>query len=368
MSITKKISYIFLIIISIFALSSCKKADIKTFEITIELNDETINEHGNIKLTSDSSAFENEYDFGDILKVKFDSNELYLPFIDSYNEAGLHKEGVVSYRGYVVLAVYMGDFASKYNLKADHSTMTFEFSLKEKGGYLHEYEARKLVYTFDRNDYPNLTDSEYANFRAVTYSKVKPNTLYRSSNPVDTNYGRAIYLDKCLKENNNVTDIINLANSEEEIKEFELYETSYYKSVRHYECKMSVDYTDSKSKESLKKVFKIVANNKGVYLINCNEGKDRTGFVIFVLGAISNATLEELISDYLVTYYNYYQLEENDPKYQIIENDFLGIVKECFGIEEVSNDNLYLATYNYLKNIIGLTNEEIGNIRLNLMI
>jgi hypothetical protein len=36
------------------------------------------------------------------------------------------------------------------------------------------------------------------------------------------------------------------------------------------------------------------------------EGKDRTGYVCALLEGLCGATYEEIVADYLVTYYNYY--------------------------------------------------------------
>jgi hypothetical protein len=64
-----------------------------------------------------------------------------------------------------------------------------KISLKEKKGFLDEYNARNLTRTDAREDYPNLTDEEFANFRAVSVKGIKDNILYRSSTPIEPAIG-----------------------------------------------------------------------------------------------------------------------------------------------------------------------------------
>lgn len=46
--------------------------------------------------------------------------------------------------------------------------------------------------------------------------------------------------------------------------------------------------------------------NERPYYIHCVEGKDRTGFVLAVLEGFASATYEEITSDFMKSYYNFY--------------------------------------------------------------
>jgi len=54
--------------------------------------------------------------------------------------------------------------------------------------------------------------------------------------------------------------------------------------------------------------------HKGPYLIHCTEGKDRTGFVCALLEALCGASYDEMRDDYMITYDNYYGINEKDDK------------------------------------------------------
>ena len=50
------------------------------------------------------------------------------------------------------------------------------------------------------------------------------------------------------------------------------------------------------------------------YVVHCIEGKDHTGYVCALLEGLCGATYEEIVADYLITYYNYFLLTpEKDP-------------------------------------------------------
>lgn len=55
--------------------------------------------------------------------------------------------------------------------------------------------------------------------------------------------------------------------------------------------------------------------HEGPVYIHCLEGKDRTGFVCALLEALAGASYDELLTDYMTTYENYYGLtEEASPE------------------------------------------------------
>jgi protein tyrosine/serine phosphatase len=62
-------------------------------------------------------------------------------------------------------------------------------------------------------------------------------------------------------------------------------------------------------------------DHEGPYLIHCVEGKDRTGFVVMMISALLGATYQEIITDYMITYDNYYDINLNSAKekYEIIK-------------------------------------------------
>ena len=65
--------------------------------------------------------------------------------------------------------------------------------LKEKQGYLEEYNTWNLTHTDARKDYADLSDEGFAKFSAFSVTGMKENVLYRSSSPVEPAIGRNEY-------------------------------------------------------------------------------------------------------------------------------------------------------------------------------
>ena len=84
-------------------------------------------------------------------------------------------------------------------------------------------------------------------------------------------------------------------------------------------------------------------SSDGPYLIHCTEGKDRTGFVCLLLGALAGGSYQELKDDYMVTYYNYYSFDEvsDKTKYDTIVDSLFGPMVEVIagtGVDYKTSD------------------------------
>ena len=78
---------------------------------------------------------------------------------------------------------------------------------------------------------------------------------------------------------------------------------------------LTAGYRTDDFKKDLADGLRDMASHEGPYYIHCTEGKDRTGFVCLLLEALSGASYEELVDDYMITYKNYYGLtEESDSE------------------------------------------------------
>ena len=100
--------------------------------------------------------------------------------------------------------------------------------------------------------------------------------------------------------------------------------------------------------------------------MHCNEGKDRAGFVSAVLEAQMGATAEEITTDYMVTYYNYYGVEPGTEQYSIIaRSNIQKSLATAFGLESIFVDSLQDSAVGYLESI-GLNADEIAALRAKL--
>lgn len=53
------------------------------------------------------------------------------------------------------------------------------------------------------------------------------------------------------------------------------------------------------------------------YLVHCNEGKDRCGFVSLLLEALAGASYREVADDYMVTITNFYLVQKGSVEYDV---------------------------------------------------
>lgn len=78
------------------------------------------------------------------------------------------------------------------------------------------------------------------------------------------------------------------------------------------------------------------------------------------------ATYDEVIADYMVTYYNYYGVEPGTEKYTAIANsNIIKSLQAAFGVTDLAAADLKSEAADYLK-AIGLSNAEISALIANL--
>ena len=326
--------------------------------------------------------------WGDLVTVKFLDQELVLPVVPTYSYVDSGKPAIILEKtatgtatGYVSLAINMGNFAETYGIAVkgtDEAGNWFwtacegvefpievTFELAEKEGYMAEYILHDLVRTNNREDYADLTDEEFANFRVIDTTGMGEDVLYRSSSPINPEIGRNAYADAAIK-NAGVTVIMNLADSAEEAAQYEGFAETYYAGQKVIYLCLGVDFEAADFKAGLAEGLKFFAENEGTYLVHCTEGKDRAGFVSALLECLMGATYDEVIEDYMVTYYNYYGVEEGTEKYEAIANsNIIKSLQKAFGVEDLSKADLAAEAKEYILSL-GLTEEEVTNLMVNL--
>ena len=112
--------------------------------------------------------------------------------------------------------------------------------------------------------------------------------------------------------------------------------------------------------------LRFFAENPGVYAVHCLEGKDRTGIVCALLECLMGASLDEVVSDYMITYYNYYGVEPGSAKYDVINRgNILKNLRKLFGTEDLEDIDLAACAEEYFTGI-GLSGEKIRSLKENL--
>ena len=210
--------------------------------------------------------------------------------------------------------------------------MTATITLAERGKYLDIQQARDIHYLDDRTKYPS--DEVFANFRALKGGNLKEDLFYRSASPCDNQHNRASYVDKLIKKAG-VQFIINLADSDAKIQGYmakddfasDYFATLYNKDDTDNDkvsaLALNMNFGSQYFKEQTIKALMAISQNEGPFLIHCTEGKDRTGFLCMLLEAFAGATYNEIVEDYMITYFNYYAITKafDQKRYTtIVEN------------------------------------------------
>ena len=277
----------------------------------------------------------------------------------------------------IILAVNYGQLAVEtglaeptengYVLRADIQTpITVTIRLKEAGGYYEQWKISNLVRSNVRSDYPQLTDAEYANFRPVTLGAIAPGVLYRSSSPISDEISRNVYADAAA-EAAGIRFVLNLADLPEAAAAFPGFADSYCGKQAAAYLGMPLAFFSEQFSKQLAQGLRQLADHEGPYLIHCIEGKDRTGFVAAILGCLMGASLEEILDDYMVTFYNFYGVTKDSEVYALLEKNLVSNLQTLFNSDDLWASDIDLAAEaaGYLRSI-GLLPAEIEAIRQHL--
>lgn len=349
-----------------------------------------IEKYGNLDLkVKGSELLALGYQYGDLITVEMNGKSYDMPIGTNYSDVdnGLPVCRVVinESNDYVVLAINMGDLATTAGIATktkitedpgyrwDYNEgvtvpVAVKITLKEAGGYYDEWLMHQLTRTNAREDYPTLSDAEFANFRVITTTGMGNNILYRSSSPVNPELGRNGYADAAMRDAA-VKTVMNLADNEEGMKAYEGYADTYYSTAKVIPLNLGVDFTAPEFKEGLKKGFEFLIANEGPYLIHCNEGKDRAGFVSAILECLMGASADEVIADYMTTYKNYYGVTLGSEQYNAIaSSNIQKSLAVAFGVADITAEGVDLAAEAtaFLKDEVGLTDEQIAALKTNL--
>ncbi len=350
-----------------------------------------IQKYGNIVLDIDPAKLQEAgFAYGDVLAVKVNGKELQIPLCTNYSDVDTGELVARDSGGVLIVAVNMGDFATTNELAvketAEDGTYTWKFpegksieditvsiAMGEKGGYRDQYLIHQLERTNERSDY--ASDQVFANFRGISAGDLGENALFRSSSPVNNELGRAAYADN-FAEANGIQAVMNLADSNEDIDGYiaaEGFDSPYYaglyKEGQVKALNLGVDFTAADFQKGLAEGLRFFAANEGPYLVHCTEGKDRAGFVSALLACLMGGSLDEVVADYMVTYENYYHLEQGSEQYEAVKSsNIVSILETITGAAkggDLTKVDLAAAAEKYVKGI-GLSDAELAALKANL--
>lgn len=309
---------------AVFSFTSCRKDKKAPVEITGTVME--INSYGQIIPSfTPLEMMKAGFGYADLIEVTI-GDKVHLvdvPFVTSFNEVAILGPSYVDYNAKgddYGFAMLNGDFHRYIGGElGDAVTMR----LTAKGGYSKTYELMKSIYA--PNQLEGESDEQYANFRMVTTSNIASGVLYRSGNPLNCvkNPERYKVVDK-LAEAAGIKTEIDLADKPEEVEKYmasDNYAATYcpqlFKNGSTMACGMMADSFCEDFKTRLGSAVKFMLDHEPPYLIHCNEGKDRCGFVSMVFEALCGADIEELRRDYMVTMLNYYKIPDGGESYRL---------------------------------------------------
>jgi hypothetical protein len=201
----------------------------------------------------------------------------------------------------------------------DKITMT----LTQKGGYKEKYELLKSTYPVEHR--ADETAEQYANFRMINTTGIGSGNIYRSSNPLNCtkNQGRYRVADSlaCVVGIKTEIDLADTQSGIDNCLATDGYASTYCPQLYHagntMACGLSADIFGDNFKSKMGEMVKFMIAHRPPYLIHCNEGKDRCGFVSMLIEAFMGADVAELRSDYMETMYNFYRTENGSKSYDL---------------------------------------------------
>lgn len=377
----KLLSLVLALMLALFAVSA--------FAENPEADVTEIQKYGNLVLSlKGSELLDAGFAYGDVVTITINGTEYDMPVGSNYSDVD---QGSMICRvvikpdtdeDMIILAINMGDLATTAGIATKEKTeedpgyiwhlnegvtepVRVSIAMKEQGGYYDQYVIHQLVRSENREDYPDLTDEEFANFRAVTTTGIGAGKLYRSSSPVNPEINRNLIADQAAAAAG-VKTFINLADNDEVMRGYEGFDASYYSAQNIIPLNLGVDFAADDFRAGMAEGLRFIAANEGPYLVHCNEGKDRAGFVTAVLECLMGASAEEVIADYMVTFYNYYGVQPGTEQYDIVAgSNICKSLAAAFGVEDIREADLKAEAEEYLLEL-GVTAEEIDQIRSNL--
>jgi protein tyrosine/serine phosphatase len=154
-------------------------------------------------------------------------------------------------------------------------------------------------------------DNEITNFREICMGRIPGGLLYRGSYPIMSMEPKRDKAYNKLVSDAKIECVINLADND-----FGLETTAnsvpWYRELLKKDSIIGLnihflfDFENENGykvfKNKLKQGFLFLIAHNGPYLIHCNAGTDRTGFVAAIIEGLLGATIKEILYDYLLSY------------------------------------------------------------------
>lgn len=154
----------------------------------------------------------------------------------------------------------------------------------------------------------SVSDADFGNFRNVKAGRIGTFNLFRSQHPANGT-SRSISANKLAKKNA-ISAVLNLSDSDKKLNTYFVknkiastyyYRTLYAKGNVHL-ANMKGQYNETVYRKQIVECMRFIIRKQGPYLVHCEVGRDRTGFVILLIESLMGASYTYMFKDYAQSY------------------------------------------------------------------
>ena len=154
----------------------------------------------------------------------------------------------------------------------------------------------------------SVSDADFGNFRNVKAGRIGTFNLFRSQHPANGT-SRSISANKLAKKNA-ISAVLNLSDSDKKLNTYFVknkiastyyYRTLYAKGNVHL-ANMKGQYNETVYRKQIVECMRFIIRKQGPYLVHCEIGRDRTGFVILLIESLMGASYTYMFKDYAQSY------------------------------------------------------------------
>lgn len=341
-----------LICILLVLLCACS-VNIKKEEICVSGQVVLTDDNGNADIDISNNDFILKgFNYGDSVNIEFDNGFKLedIPFL-----SGMY----VEYGETMVYGKESKDkvsFIQKYRSFVENNNVKegtlYTILLNEAGKFKYIEDVGNLSFSYNYDDYND--EIKFANFREVKVGNIKPRRLFRSASVVDNSENRREYCSK-LALDNNINTILNVIDKGEVYQELlaslDGSSLTLIENSKVILAPISNDYQAEKNNKKIVEGLNELINSDYPYLVHCLQGKDRSGYELAIIEALCGASYQEIVDDYMLSYENYYGVnEDNDlKKYNYIkESNIDAMLKFITKSEDIESIDLKQKTKEFL--------------------
>jgi protein tyrosine/serine phosphatase len=202
--------------------------------------------------------------------------------------------------------------------------------------------------------------NDLSNFREISTGKISPGIVYRSSHPIyDGNQVEEVVLHA---QNAKINTVLNLSDSLQSLRS-KVSCCPWYNNIVRKNNVITLDINTnfnimgSKFSQKIRQCILFMLEHEPPYLIHCEAGTARTGFLSMILEAFMEAKFDDMVKDYMLSYVDDDEYSKNGY------NDGIRVIKNLFGTIKggliTTDDDLQYLSKKYFIGTVELKDEEL---------